>query len=89
MRKHVEKLNENLGRHREVHKDRGLALRVAVFALAIVALAAGVAMLVLPGPGLLFIALGLGLLSLEFHVLGDLFDRAVARGRKEDSPESS
>lgn len=89
MRKHAERLNENLGRHREVHKERNMLLRVAVFALAIVSILAGVAMLVLPGPGILFIAIGLGLLSLEFHFLGDLFDRAIERVRGEAPSKSS
>jgi len=89
MRKHAERLNENLGRHREVHKERNLLLRIAVFALALVSIAAGVAMLVLPGPGILFIAIGLGLLSLEFHFLGDFFDRALERVRGEEPSKPS
>jgi len=42
---------------------------------------AGIAMLVLPGPGILAIAAGLALLALEFEAARDLRDRFVGRLR--------
>ena len=56
-----------------------------------VVVVAGVAMLVLPGPGILAIAAGLALLALEFEAARDLRDRigrlaasarAARRGRR-------
>jgi len=44
-----------------------LGRRVAIAIAGSAVVAAGVAMLVLPGPGIVTIALGLGILSLEFE----------------------
>ncbi len=49
------------------HGDRHAVYRVGFAAAGFALLVAGVAMLVLPGPGLLVCAAGLGMLSLEFH----------------------
>ena len=43
----------------------------------------GIAELFLPGPGLLFIALGLGILSLDIPAVRRLRDRALERLRAE------
>ena len=56
------------------------ALRV-VFGVLVVLF--GIAELFLPGPGLLFIALGLGILSLDIPAVRRLRDRAMARLREE------
>ena len=50
-------------------------LRVGIALVGGVILLAGVAMLVLPGPGLLTIAAGLALLALEFEAARDLRDQ--------------
>ncbi|MEY4339042.1 MAG: hypothetical protein RLZ14_892 [Actinomycetota bacterium] len=42
------------------------AKRIGVFVAGVVVMLAGVAMLVLPGPGLVVILLGLGILATEF-----------------------
>jgi uncharacterized protein (TIGR02611 family) len=52
---------------RERHRQRHILIRLAVALAGFAAVVAGVAMLVLPGPGLAVIAVGLGLLSLEFR----------------------
>ena len=51
------------------------AWRAGVAIVGGVVVLAGVAMLVLPGPGLLAIAAGLALLALEFEAARDLRDR--------------
>jgi uncharacterized protein (TIGR02611 family) len=51
------------------------AWRAGVAIVGGVVMLAGVAMLVLPGPGLLAIAAGLALLALEFEAARDLRDR--------------
>jgi hypothetical protein len=50
-------------------------LRAGIALVGGVILLAGVAMLVLPGPGLLTIAAGLALLALEFEAARDLRDQ--------------
>jgi uncharacterized protein (TIGR02611 family) len=50
-----------------VQKVMRLGRRIGIAIGGGVVIAAGVAMLVLPGPGILVIALGLGILSLEFE----------------------
>ncbi|HEY0179723.1 MAG TPA: PGPGW domain-containing protein [Dokdonella sp.] len=75
-------------RFRRVYERRrgrrgGWPRRVLVVAAGCAALAAGVAMLVLPGPGLLVMLLGAGLIAGESLVAARLLDRidlAVERG---------
>jgi hypothetical protein len=61
-----------------------LARRLAVALLGTVAVLAGVAMLVLPGPGLVTIALGFGILGREYawaaRVSAGIRARVVATG---------
>ena len=64
-------------RQRHVERNRLLRLGFAFFGFLVVL--AGVAMLVLPGPGLLVIAIGLGILALEFAWAERLLERTVDR----------
>jgi len=59
-------VDERLRRRRERHRQRGLVVRALVTAGGFAAVLGGVALLVLPGPGIPLLVLGLGLLSLEF-----------------------
>ena len=59
----LERLRERRARHRQ----RPLAMRVLVALGGFVTLLGGLALLVLPGPGLPLVAVGLGLLALEFR----------------------
>ena len=52
---------------RERHQRRPLLVRIGVAVGGFAALAAGVLLLVLPGPGIPLVAVGLGLLALEFR----------------------
>lgn len=64
---------------------RRLARQATIALTGGVAIAAGLVMLVLPGPGLVTIALGFGILGREFawatRVNGRVRDRVVAAGR--------
>ena len=51
---------------RERHRERHVVIRGAVVVAGFAALLGGLALLVLPGPGIAVIAVGLGLLALEF-----------------------
>ena len=70
-------LSARLRARRARHVRRGYGYRVAVAAAGFVVLAAGIAMLVLPGPGLLVSAIGLGLLALEFRWAERLLTRVA------------
>jgi uncharacterized protein (TIGR02611 family) len=56
--------------------------RMAIFVVGVAVLAAGVAMLVLPGPGLLVIVAGLAILATEFAWAEHLLDRAKVQAEK-------
>ena len=62
---------------REKHLERNRIVRVVVAIFGFLVVLAGVAMLVLPGPGLLVIAIGLGILALEFVWAERLLERTV------------
>jgi len=49
-----------------VDKTYKLARRIAVFVVGVTVLAVGVALIVLPGPALVVIPIGLAILSIEF-----------------------
>jgi uncharacterized protein (TIGR02611 family) len=57
---------ERLRAQRERHRNRHTVSRFAFAIAGFVCMLVGLALLVLPGPGLLVIAAGLGLLALEF-----------------------
>ena len=72
-------LIQRLQARRERHLARGRLYRV-VFALAgFTVLLVGVAMLVLPGPGIPVIVIGLALLALEFAWAERMLERAIDR----------
>ncbi len=57
------------------------ARRVAIFVAGVAVTAAGFAMLVLPGPGLLVIVAGLSILAIEFAWAARLRDQAKDRAK--------
>ena len=61
-RRFVEKVRER----RERHRKRSRVVRAAVALAGFVVVLAGLAMIPLPGPGLLIVAAGLAILALEF-----------------------
>jgi uncharacterized protein (TIGR02611 family) len=68
-----------LGERRTRHRQRSALYRVFFAVAGVAVLLAGVAMLVLPGPGLLVTAAGLGMLALEFAWAERLLARAAVR----------
>jgi uncharacterized protein (TIGR02611 family) len=58
---------ERLRERRERHRRRPLPVRVLVVLGGVVTLLGGIALLVLPGPGIPLVVVGLGLLALEFR----------------------
>jgi uncharacterized protein (TIGR02611 family) len=64
---------------RERHRERSRVVRVAVVLAGFVVLLAGLAMIPLPGPGLLVTAIGLAVLALEFAWAERLLERTIDR----------
>ena len=63
----------------EEHQRRGLLYRAAFVIAGLVVLAAGIAMLALPGPAFVVIPVGLAILSLEFRWAERLLEKALIK----------
>jgi uncharacterized protein (TIGR02611 family) len=59
-------MTERVAARREAHRKRGRVYRALFMLAGLAVTAAGVAMLVLPGPALVVIPIGLAMLALEF-----------------------
>jgi uncharacterized protein (TIGR02611 family) len=71
-----------LGDRRTQHIQRGWFFRISFAIAGFVVLAGGILMLVLPGPGLLVMAIGLAMLALEFNWAERLLVLTVERLHK-------
>jgi uncharacterized protein (TIGR02611 family) len=71
------RLLDGVRERREKHLERSRIVRIVVAIFGFLVVLAGLAMLVLPGPGLLVIAIGLGTLALEFVWAERLLERTV------------
>ena len=69
--------SQRLRERRERHRRRPLAIRALVLFGGLGALLGGIALLVLPGPGIPLLAVGLGLLALEFEWAERLLTRVL------------
>jgi uncharacterized protein (TIGR02611 family) len=72
-------LLDGIRERRERHLERNRVLRIGFAVFGFLVVLAGLAMLVLPGPGLIVIAIGLGILALEFAWAERLLERTVDR----------
>jgi uncharacterized protein (TIGR02611 family) len=64
------------------HKQRSRLYRLMFVAVGLGVLAAGVALLVLPGPAFVVIPIGLAILSLEFAWAEHLLEKALVKGEE-------
>jgi uncharacterized protein (TIGR02611 family) len=74
------KLVRRLRERREAYRQRGRAYRIAWITAGVIVVVAGLAMVVLPGPALVVIPIGLAMLSLEFAWAERLLDTTLERG---------
>src|SRR3954454_12400907 len=74
------KLVKKLQARREQHLEKGRVYRSLWVAAGITVVAAGIAMVVFPGPAVVVIPIGLAMLSLEFRWAQRLLDRALEGG---------
>ena len=79
---HVPKLVRKLREERAKHQERGIIYRTAFVIAGFIVLAAGVAMLALPGPAFAVIPIGLFLLALQFTWAERLMEKAIEQGDK-------
>lgn len=75
-------LIERVRARRDRHKERNRIYRAAFAVVGFVVLAAGVVMLVTPGPGIPVIILGLAMLALEFAWAERWLERLLARAEQ-------
>jgi uncharacterized protein (TIGR02611 family) len=79
---------ERLQERKELHKQRSRAYRLAFGAAGFAVLLAGIVLSLpfVPGPGLLLVAIGLGMLALEFawaeRLLARILDRLEQAGER-------
>ena len=73
---------ERVRARRDRHKERNRIYRVVFAVVGFVVLAAGVVMLVTPGPGIPVIILGLGMLALEFAWAERWLERLLSRAEQ-------
>ena len=72
-------LIKGLRERRSRHLEHGIIYRGAFVAAGFTVLAAGLAMVVLPGPALIVIPIGLAMLALEFAWAENLLENALER----------
>jgi uncharacterized protein (TIGR02611 family) len=78
-RKPRSKLVERLEKKRSEHVNHGIFYRIMFGVAGVIVLLAGLAMLVLPGPALLVIPVGLAMLALEFAWAEKMLEIALER----------
>ena len=76
---------EKLALRREAHQGRSRVYRILFVLSGAIVTAAGIAMLVLPGPGLVAIAAGLTMLAMEFAWAENALEKALAQAEKASS----
>ena len=68
-----------LRERKERHQQRGKIYRIAFAAIGIMIILLGVILIPLPGPGWLIVAIGVGMLALEFDRMERLLERILDR----------
>ena len=79
-RREPPQLVRRLQRRRDSYRERGLVYRIAWVTAAVIVIAAGLVLVVFPGPALIVIPIGLAMLSLEFAWAQRLLDTTLERG---------
>ena len=73
---------EKLRQRKERHKQRSRLVRILVAVGGFLTVAGGIALLVLPGPGIPLLVVGLGLLALEFDWAEAAFVRTLEKAEQ-------
>ena len=75
-------LAERLRRRREEHRRRSKLYRVAFAVAGVVVTLVGIGMLILPGPALVVIPIGLAMLAMEFAWAETMLEKALIQAEK-------
>jgi tellurite resistance protein TerC len=73
---------DKLAAKRETYKQRGKLYRLLFITTGAIVTVAGIAMLVLPGPALLVIPVGLAMLAMEFAWAEHMLEKALEQAEK-------
>ena len=73
---------DRLRERRQRHRERHILIRMLVALGGFAALAGGLALLILPGPGIPLVIVGLGLLALEFRWAETALARTLEHARR-------
>ena len=73
---------QRLAKQRETYKQRGRLYRILFLSVGAFITLAGIAMLVLPGPALVVIPIGLAMLAMEFAWAEKALERALAQAER-------
>ena len=73
-------LLQKIEARRESYKEHGRIYRAAWVTAGVIVVAAGIAMVVFPGPAVIVIPIGLAMLSFEFAWAQKLLDQGVTQG---------
>ena len=80
-----------LRERKERHRQRGKLYRISFAAIGIMIILLGVVLIPLPGPGWLIVAIGVGMLALEFdrmeRLLEKILDRLEATSERLSNPQ--
>lgn len=71
---------DRLQERREKHEGRGRIYRFFWVIGGVIVLLVGIALLILPGPGIVFIIIGLGMISFEIDWVERLLERGIEEG---------
>jgi uncharacterized protein (TIGR02611 family) len=77
----IARLQRRIEAERERYATRGRAFRILWVLAAVIVIAAGLAMVVFPGPAFVVIPVGLAMLSFEFAWAQRLLDKGLEGGR--------
>jgi uncharacterized protein (TIGR02611 family) len=77
----LKRLQRRIEAERERYAHRGRAFRVVWVVAGVILIAAGLAMVVFPGPAFVVIPIGLAMLSFEFAWAQRLLDKGLEGGR--------
>jgi uncharacterized protein (TIGR02611 family) len=77
----LQRLQRRIDRERRRYEHRPLAFRVLWVLAGVILLAAGLAMVVFPGPAFVVIPIGLAMLSFEFAWAQRLLDKGLESGK--------
>ena len=79
---HESRWAQKLAERREAYQQRGTLYKVVYLTAGVTILAAGIAMLALPGPAFVVIPIGLAMLAVQFAWAENMLEKALVQAEK-------